>query len=133
MAESIRVFLRAKRRGGRRFAASAWVSVSANDRVDQKTAFVLPSHHIKCPRWYLARPFFGVTLKKELEAVVNAVMRKNPIIWGLLFTLTGWRQREVAGLAAITRETVNTAGKLPQICPVAARALRNHAQATTGV
>ena len=30
-----------------------------------------------------------MTLKKELDAAVNAVMRKNLIVWGLVFGLTG--------------------------------------------
>ncbi|WP_208448955.1 hypothetical protein [Burkholderia ambifaria] len=34
-------------------------------------------------------PIFGVTLKKELDAAVNAVMKKNLIVWGLVFGLTG--------------------------------------------
>ncbi|WP_232517961.1 hypothetical protein, partial [Burkholderia ambifaria] len=34
-------------------------------------------------------PIFGVPLKKELDAAANAAMRKNLIVWGLVFTLTG--------------------------------------------
>ncbi|WP_261543804.1 hypothetical protein, partial [Burkholderia multivorans] len=35
--------------------------------------------------------FFRVLLKKQSEATVNAVMRKNPIVRGLVFALTGTR------------------------------------------
>ena len=34
-------------------------------------------------------PIFGVTLKKASDAAVNAVMKKNLIVWGLVFGLTG--------------------------------------------
>ncbi|MCL4657415.1 hypothetical protein L0Z24_18600 [Burkholderia multivorans] len=35
--------------------------------------------------------FFRVLLKKQSEATVNAVMRKNPIVCGLVFALTRTR------------------------------------------
>ncbi|MDP9585164.1 UNVERIFIED_ORG: hypothetical protein J2791_004479 [Burkholderia contaminans] len=57
--------------------------------MDQKTAFVVPRTISNPCVGTLHAHFFGVTLKKELEAAVNAVMRRNLIVWGLFFTLTG--------------------------------------------
>ncbi len=108
MPESIRVFLRAKRWGRRQASASAFGSGRSCGLSNDCLRPLLAQHQI--PALVPCTSIFLCDVKDGVGSGRKRCYEEKSDHLGLLFALTAWRQRKrkVAGLAAITRETVNT-------------------------